>query len=400
MAYFTPYVGQEGLQIPSYADIENLLVDSARSIFGQDIYLANDSQDFQWIAAVSRMAYETLLTAQLAYNTRGPATAIGVGLDGVVASNGITRKSATNSTATVVLTGTPFTLITNGVVADISGNAWNLPSSVTLNSGGTATVTATCQTKGAITALAGQINIIQTPTFGWSSVTNPAAATPGQPVETDSSLRSRQALSVANPSQALVSGILGSILAVDNVLNAKVYENDTNVPESTIDGAFNPNDFPPHSITAVVEGGDGQSIADAISVRKTPGCYTDGDEVYNVIDANGVVTPIRFYRSIPIGIDVEITITALAGYTSNLGDQMIQAVVDYINRLEIGQPVIISELWQAALSVDNNQYARFSLTLIEAGIHASGEVLSPNDIDLEFNQQAETIIPYVTLTVN
>lgn len=400
MAYFAPTINEDGLNIPTYQDIETHLVDSARSIFGQDIYLENDSQDFQWIAAVSRLLYETLLTAQLAYNTRGPATATGVGLDGVVASNGVLRKSPTNSTATVVLTGTAFTAITNGVVEDISGNAWDLPASVVLDNGGLATVTATCQTEGSVTALAGQINIIQTPTFGWSSVTNPAAATPGQPVETDSALRARQALSVANPSQALVTGILGSILAVENVLNAKVYENDTNVSENTINGAYNPNGFPPHSITAVVEGGDGESIANAIAIRKTPGCFTDGDETYDIVDANGVTTPISFYRSVPYPIAVEITITALTGYTSALGDEMVEAVADYINALEIGQPLIISELWQAALSVDNNQYAKFSLQLIEAGPQVSGGILSPDDLALEFDHQAETSIDFINLIVN
>ena len=42
---------------------------------------------------------------------------------------------------------------------------------------------------GAVAALAGTITEINTPTRGWVSVTNPAAATVGTPAETDAELR-------------------------------------------------------------------------------------------------------------------------------------------------------------------------------------------------------------------
>lgn len=400
MVYFAPTVTANGAAIPTYLDIENYLVDSAKSIFGQDIYLENDSQDFQFIAALSKAIYDTMLFAQQAYNTRGPSTAIGVGLDGVVSLNGIARRPATNSIATVTLTGTPFTLIQNGVVRDISGNRWTLPANVIIGSNGTVSVTATCQTSGEISALPGQINIIETPTFGWSSVTNPTAATPGQPEETDAELRSRQALSVANPSQALVDGILGSILAVPNVISARIYENDTNLTQTEINGVTNPDGFPPHSITCVIDGGDGQTLANTIDLRKTPGCYTNGDQVYSVVDENGVSSTIRFYRPVKVGIDVEITITALNGYTTALGTAMQQSVVDYLNSLEIGQSVIWSEVMQAALSVDTNKYPRFSLTQLLIGFHGSGNVMGETDLSLNFDEKATTQAEFVSLIVN
>jgi uncharacterized phage protein gp47/JayE len=60
-------------------------------------------------------------------------------------------------------------------------------------------VTATCANSGAVAALAGTITTINTPTRGWTSVTNPAAATVGAPAETDAELRIRQGQSVALP---------------------------------------------------------------------------------------------------------------------------------------------------------------------------------------------------------
>lgn len=398
MAYIAPFIDASGLHIPTYQDIETQLVEKAQLIFGADIYLESDSQDFQDIAARAQVIYDTLLTAQMVYNSRSPATATGAALDAVAALAGIVRKAASNSTASVTLTGTAYTLVQNGVVADINGNLWNLPSSVTIDAGGTVTVTATCQVEGAITALANQINIIMTPTLGWTSVNNSNAATPGQLVETDSTLRARYANSVANPSQGLTTGILGSVLAVPNVASAQLYENDTNSPLSTINGVANPGNYPAHSITIVVSGGANADIASAIAARKTPGCYTNGDQSVIVSDQFGVPTTIRFYRPTTITIDVAFTIKALNGYSSAIGDAAKLAVVNYINSLVAGQSVIISELWKAAMTVIATPTSpTFSLTALTAAIH--GNSLGTADITVNFNQQAITLISSIALTV-
>lgn len=75
-----------------------------------------------------------------------------------------------------------------------------LPASVVVGVDGTVMATATCSVSGAVAALAGTITEINTPTRGWVSVTNPAAATVGSPAETDAELRIRQSQSVALPS--------------------------------------------------------------------------------------------------------------------------------------------------------------------------------------------------------
>lgn len=398
MSYLPPYIDTTGVHIPTYQEIEDYLVSQARSIFGSDIYLENDSQDFQFIAALAKTAYDTLQANLLVYGARSPVTAVGTGLDAVVALNGLVRRSATYSIATVELTGTPFTQILNAIVSDTNGNLWNLPAEIILDDYGLASATATAQQSGAITATPGQISIIQTPTIGWTSITNPNAASPGQPVETDSELRIRQALSVANPSQALVPGILGGVLSLNNVETAAIYENDTNIIINTINGVFNPDGYPQHSITLVVKGGDDEEIAEAIAVRKTPGCYTNGDVVVDVTDQYNNTIPIRFFRVSEETITVEITITALTGYSSAIGDAGVEAVIAYINSLGIGQNVLISELWQAFLDSDTSARPSFSLNLIEAAIFPAS--VAATDLVINFDNQAITTIDSITLTVN
>lgn len=399
MAYFAPYIDATGLHIPTYTDIENYFVQNARIIFGEDIYLENDSQDFQYIAIFALAVYQSFLAAQYSYNSRSPISAVGVGLDAVVSLNGIRRKGATFSTATVLLTGTAGQVvdIVNGVVADVSGNLWDLPDNVTIGITGSTSVTAICQTPGPITAGAGQISRIETPTFGWTAVTNLTSAVPGQGQELDAELRSRQAISVEQPSQALTGGILSSVLNLENVISAALYENDTNAILYEINGATNPNGFPGHSITVVVQGGDGQTIANTIDLRKTPGCYTNGDQSYEVIGEDSVTNTIRFFRQQDVYIDILIRLKALNGYTGALQTAVIEAAYNHTNGLGIGQMIINSEIWQAVLNSDTQTKPRFSVREILAGYHGSGYELSNEDLAIEFDQTAATNIAYITV---
>ena len=104
-------------------------------------------------------------------------------------------------------------------------------------------------------------------------------------------LRERQAVSTALPSLTVFEGTLGAVATVEGVTRWRGYENDTNVEDD--------NGLPPHSICLVVEGGDAQSIADAIAVKKTPSCYTHGDVEVLTRDEMGVPNHIRFITPRP-----------------------------------------------------------------------------------------------------
>ena len=44
MAYTAPFIDDAGLHVPSYIDIRDDLIEQFKQIYGQDIYLENDSQ--------------------------------------------------------------------------------------------------------------------------------------------------------------------------------------------------------------------------------------------------------------------------------------------------------------------------------------------------------------------
>jgi uncharacterized phage protein gp47/JayE len=331
MAYTAPYVDEDGLHIPSYSEIRDHLLGVVRGIYGQDIYLDNDSADYELISAYALIAYDVCQSVLLAYHNASPRTAIGTGLDADVALNGIKRAKATRSVCAVTLTGRAGTVIREGKVSDTQGNIWILPDEVIIPDSGSVDAVAVASREGRLISLPGDINVIATPTRGWTGVSNAAAATPGRETETNTELRARQAISVAGPSRTAFEGTLAAVAAVDGVTRIRGYENDTS---EIRDG------LPPHSITIVAEGGEIEAIGKAIYRHKSPGCYTNGDEVTTIESALGlVVTPIRFFRPVYVPLEVSVTLKKLAGYTDDMAGQVKKNVFDFLNGLNIGESV-------------------------------------------------------------
>ncbi|EBY0662255.1 hypothetical protein GQ299_004611, partial [Salmonella enterica subsp. enterica serovar Newport] len=281
-------VTAQGISAPDYQTILDKLTSYFRQIYGSDAYLEPDSKDGQMVALWALSVHDANNTAITVYNSFSPTTAQTAALSSNVKINGITRKIATNSTADLLLTGTAGTTITNGSARDKNGIIWNFPASVTIGVDGTMLVTATCASSGAVAALAGTITTINTPTRGWTSVTNPAAATVGAPAETDAELRIRQGQSVAIPSITPFEGVDGAIANIAGVTRHKLYENDT--------GKTDGNGLPPHSISAIVDGGDVTEIARTIRGNKGQGVRTWGKTSVTVPDKYGNPHIISFSR--------------------------------------------------------------------------------------------------------
>jgi uncharacterized phage protein gp47/JayE len=388
MAYFAPYIDASGLHIPSYNDTRDAFIADARRIFGQDIYLENDSADYQYISAIALRHYDSLQALQLAYNSRSPVTASKAALDGTVKINGISRKPASYSIAPVVLTGQGGTVITNGMIQDEGGNRWSLPASVVIGASGSTSAVVTCQEPGSITAQPGEINKIMTPTAGWYTVTNTAAASPGQAAEADPALRGRQATSTANPSSTVIDGIRGALLSLTGVTRLELYENDT--------GQYDVNGLPPHSLTTVIEGGDDIEIAKTLHTRKTPGAYTNGTTALLVMNDRGQNVLIRFYRPTYYNIAVTLNIKQLTGYTSNVLENIKANIVAYLNNLTIGQDLALSALWAAAMAANANLHMpSFSVQSLTAG--TVGGAQSTADIVIPFHGVTKGELTNVTV---
>ncbi len=362
-----------------------------QQIYGSDAYIDPDSKDGQMVALVALAIHDANNTAIAVYNSFSPSTAIGAGLSSNVKINGITRRAATNSTVDLLLTGTVGTAITNGSVRDANRVVWNLPATVVIGSDGTVVATATCANSGAVAAVAGSVNAINTPTRGWASVTNPLAATVGVPAEKDAELRVRQSQSVALPSLTPFEAVDGAIANIDGVTRHKLYENDTDVPDA--------NGLPPHSIAAIVEGGDATVIANSIRGVKGQGVTPYGSTVIVVPDKYGNPHPVGFSRPVDVPIYVKITITPLTGYTSQVGDEIKAAVAAYINSLAIGASVLLSRIYSPAnLGVVSGGNARY-YDITELLIGTSADSVAAANVFIAFDQSASCTVSNINLVV-
>lgn len=379
MAYVSPYIDDAGLHIPSYNDIRDDLISKFKTIYGQDIYLDNESQDYQMISAFALKTYDTMQLLQIVYNNRSPKTAVGSALDGIVKLNGIKRKAASYSTCVLTLTGIAGTNITNGVVEDDAGVKWNLPTAVVLT-GAATLVSAVCTEIGAIEAAPGTIIKIVTPTKGWTSVSNGVSAVTGAPIETNEELRQRQSISVAIPSQNMLDGTIAGIASVDGVKRYKVYDNDTSVTDV--------NGIPNHTIAAVVEGGLDADVALQIYLRKGPGGGTYGDVSIGYVNLDGLTTMIRFFRPIYVGALVELVIKKNTGYTSEIKARIEKAIETYIENLDIGTDVTISGVSAAVYSVIDN-WSKPAFSVVSLSIGRQGGTLANEDIAIAFNEVGE-----------
>ena len=345
-------VTAEGISAPDYQTVLDTITGYFQQIYGSDAYLEPDSKDGQMVALVALAIHDANNTAISVYRSFSPATALGDALTSNVKINGITRRAATNSTVDLLLTGTVGTTITNGSVRDTNSVVWNLPATVVIGTDGTVVATATCANSGAVAAVAGSVNGINTPTRGWASVTNPLAATVGVAAETDAELRVRQSQSVALASLTPFDAVDGTIANVEGVTRHKLFENDTETTDA--------NGLPPHSISAIVEGGDATEIANTIRSVKGQGVSTYGTTAVIVTDKYGNPYTIRFSRPVDVPIYVSITLKALTGYSSQVGDEIKAAVAAYINSLAIGDSVLLSRVYSPAnLGVVSGGNARY-----------------------------------------
>jgi len=333
-------IDASGITLPAYADWYDWLISVYQTTFGADVYLGNDSQDGQLIGILAQAFTDLGNAVGAAYNAFSPATAQGAGLSSVVKINGLKRLVPTNSTATLTLVGQAGTVITNGFVGDIAGNQWALPATVTIGTSGTIDVTATCTTPGAVSAQAGAISDIQTPTLGWQSATNAAAAVPGNPVEQDAALRVRQSTSTAQPAQAITEAIAAAIGNVPGVTQYQVYENNS----ATTDA----NGVPAGSIAPIVEGGTVSAVAAAIGSRLPPGGITYGTTSAQVIDPIGLPRTMNFFELALTPIYAAFTIQPLTGYVTTTGTLIQAAVAAALNANGIGVDVYPLRLLGAA----------------------------------------------------
>ena len=358
-----PVISSAGITLPSYNDVLIGYQQGYMLVYGSDISINANDLDAQWLAIQAQAYFDLSQMIGVLYNSFG-ALAQGPFLDNMVAITGIARNVATYSTATVTLTGSSGTVISNGVIGDNQGlnTTWDLPTTVTIPSGGSINVTATCTTIGAITASADTLTKILTPTANWNTVNNIGAAVVGVAVEPDSQLIQVQQQSVALSAETSIQAIAAAVLNVSGVTEVAYLNNDTNSPISGV---------PAGNFAIIVAGGTTTAVAQAIASKKPPGIPSYGTTSVIVYDSAGMPDTINFYEIDLVELTIQVTITLLAGYQAQTAQTIISNVVAFINGLDISETSYLARLYSPA----NNGGVGIGATYVVTDIQQS---IKPN----------------------
>ena len=368
MAYFDPYIDAEGIHIPTYDDRMEYFQSEYKRIFGDDIYLGEETPDYQLLSVFSRCLDDMAALAVDAYNARNPYYAAGNSLDVLLALVGLNRKRATYSKVILTIKGEPRTSLPEGALAiDQVGYLWALDEAVTIPEEGSIDVPATCRTAGAIPAGIGTIDGIFSPTAGWESVINAAEAEMGLNKETDAEFRQRHAASHVKQNNGLKDAILAQLLSLDDVAFATIAVNDTNETDE--------RGIPGHSICATVTGGEDEDIADVIYKNKSPGAGTFGNTSCTVDDGSGGTATVRFSRTSEVPVSVTINVSPNGRYSEDFNLRIRACIMADINSLGIGNSWKVSMGFKDIYSAFEQYGYPFTVTSIQAtNVHGTSSL--------------------------
>lgn len=292
--------------------IEELNTDM-KVIYGDDINLDQDTPDGQMVGIHSKLDIDIQEAVAQVYDSRDPDTAQGVSLASIMKLAGLTPNPATKSTVNLDITTLEnnITLTTGYTIADDLSQNWIIDVETLIATAGTQSVSFIAENFGAVEAQAGTITAPVTIIIGVDTVTNPLAATIGLDEETDPEARVRRNKSVEKPARSSIGSILGSLFNdVDNVVDAIVYENDTDIDDVVLP-------LTARTIWAIVEGGTDADIAEVLAKQKTLGAGFKGSVTANfsenITKPDGnirvVNNEVKFDRPNLINIFINVTLT-------------------------------------------------------------------------------------------
>lgn len=274
-----------GLQVATRTELLEALTQAFQTIYGADANLDQSSPDGQLLNIFAQGGVDIRELLMQIYNSFDPDNCSGRILDERCAINNIFRKGGTFTTVPIdITTNRTVTLqgldenyndvnATGYTIQDGAGNQFVLVSTQTLQAG-TTRVLFRSKDIGSVQTTLNTITIPVTIVLGVVSVNNPVDATEGKNEESDYDLKVRRRQSVSIGSSGYLNGLLATVLQLDGVTDAALYENFT--------GEVDANGTPAHCMWLVVEGGSDADIADAIYRKKSYGCNMRGNITYTI----------------------------------------------------------------------------------------------------------------------
>lgn len=306
-----------GIQIQTYADIISQIINGTTTIagliqiYGPDINVDSNTPDGQLINIFTLSKQDVLQLCVGIYNSFNPDAAVGIALDALAQFCGISRKGGTYTQIAITIT-TDRSLNLNGLdssspftVADQAGNQFQLIASASLIQG-TNNLNFQAVNIGYVQTTPNTITTPITYIPGVLTINNAAIAFQvGTNQETDSQFRLRRQQSTAVPSQGVLQGLIGGLYTISGILQAVVYENQTDSVDA--------NGVPAHAIWVITNGGATADIANMIYKYRSQGCNMKGATTYSYPQIDGTSLQIAWDVAASQNLYIHITVHSLTG---------------------------------------------------------------------------------------
>ena len=376
---FYNYITGTGVIVPDTSVLLEKIQKRFTQLFGDNLDLTPSTPQGRLIELFNRSETFTLQACAAISNMLNLNTANGFVLDDLGALFLIERKPATKTKTTVILSGVPNTIIpANTRIKSTDGYIFVNSEQVTIGSDGSVAVLYSATETGAIPAQPNTLTNILDAVNGLESATNPAAPTLGQEQESDNTFRNRIKVSLNLNAIAILQSIKAEIEQIPGVIGSYCYDN---FEGSTviIDGLS----VPPHSLLAVVDGGDEQKIAQAIYSKKTIGT---GYPTKTISGAKGVYiftqstnnylvwkkSNVRYYTGKTINVGTKI-------YSNPQLSNKYDTVENSVNSMfEVITKEVIDEAYGTAYNVS---FARPQLTDVDINITVARKSYSGDNLE-------------------
>lgn len=399
-------LSEEGFLAKTFDVLIEELRSAFRGAFGSSIDVSFETVEGQLVAIIAERDALLWELLELIYNVLNPNGATGAALENIAAITGTLKQPATKSAVALTLLGIPTTLVPAGSQASTASTekrfetiadatidtlpAWGASTAYVLgarvtNGGrvyvaavpgvsagagagpagtdpevlvvdgavswryvglgtGAVDVDAAALDTGPTVAVSGDVRTIETPITGWQSVVNLLDAEVGSDIMTDPELRIARQADLQSPGKSPLGAIRSELLDVGGVTAVTVFQNVTDYTDS--DG------IPPHSVEALVTGGDDQAIWDALLAGVAGGIRTHGDIVGTATDDEGTEHEMRFSRPEDIEIWVELDVVKDPNEYPAAGDAEIRAaIVEWGDAQRTGKDVVAAALIAQAFKV-------------------------------------------------
>ena len=368
-------VSENRIIIDELETIKERLENGFKAIYGENLDLGSSTPDGQMIGLFSEALSEVNQVLTFITQMLDPYLATGEWLDQRVAYAGLLRKTADYSRASgVTIHGAGGTIIKKGtILKDKNSNLWATDYEVTLGAEGSKAVSITSQETGAFILNEQDELEMQEIILGVDRIVATQKSTLGADEESDGELllRFMQSHSINNDDER--QGLESYILNLKGVKQCKVLENYTNQTDA--------NGVAPHSLNAIVLGGDDKAIGEAILKKKIGGCGVQGQTKVEV-DFLGQKREVKFDRPTQINPRIFLRIKRTEGVTDINTDKIKELLSSHI--FNIGEDVYISRLYSIINEVKGFEVTQFTINGGQSLPVAVREicVVNKSDIDL------------------